>query len=149
MAEEKIEDGQTLEELLAEAKTLGIKLPRLSSAGVKDRSTKNIAKEEVRQKKQFIRILQLAIANKKDDAQMEPIDKRRILLVSRFKAVKSRTRANTYSDANLKAWIEELDMINNNPKSWNKITAKGTKGFTPSNKKKKTARDILDSMDLE
>lgn len=135
--------------LIEEAKTLGIELPRLSLAGLRVKDPKIVAKEEIRQKKQFIHLLQTAIAKNKANAKMKPIDKRRALLVSRFKAVKSRNRPSTYSDANIKAWIEELNMINNNPKSWNKVTKNGTVNFVPGNKKKKTARDVLDEMDLE
>ena len=146
-AETKDDDLKTA--LIEEAKTLGIELPRLSLAGLRVKDPKIVTKEEIRQEKQFIHLLQTAIAKNKANARMKPIDKRRALLVSRFKAVKSRNRPSTYSDANLKAWIEELNMINNNPKSWNKVTKNGTVNFVPGNKKKKTARDILDEMDLE
>lgn len=136
-------------ELLEEAKTLGIKLPRLSIGGLKTKDPKTVAKEELRQKKQFNHLLRHAIAKKKAEAKMKPIEKRRAVLIARLKVVKSRTRAHTYSDANIKAWIEELNLINGNPNSWNQITVKGTKPYTPGNKRKKTARDILDGMDLE
>lgn len=133
--------------LIKEATTLGIPLPKLSVAGIKDK--KNIDKETARQKVQFNHILQDAIDKHKANAKMKPIDKRRELLKSRFKAVKSQTRAVTYSDANIKAWLEEDKMIRDNPKSWVKVTKNGTIPFTPANKRKKTAKEILDTMDLE
>ena len=135
--------------LIEEATSLGLKIPRLSIGGLKDKKPENITKEEARQKKQFIDLLKTMIAKHKANAKMKPIEKRKALLVSRLKAVKARDRAYTYTDAIIKAWLEELEMINNNPKAWNKTTVNGTKPYTPSNKKKKTALDILDSMDLD
>lgn len=145
----EVESGDLKATLIAEAEALGIKLPRLSYAGVKDKKPENLAKEKVRQDKQFIHLLQDAIAKHKANAKLKPIEKKRALLIARMKAVKSQTRAHTYSDAIINAWIEELKLIDSNPKSWNKITVNGTKPYTPSNKRKKTARDILDGMDLE
>ena len=146
MAEEKPKE---VDVLMAEAKTLGLDIPRLSIAGLRSKDPKNVAKEEARQAKQLVYLLKVSIEKAKEKARTKPIKKRRALLVSRFKAVKARDRAFTYSDANIKAWLEELNLIDSNPKSWNKITAKGTLPFTPSNKKKKSARDILDGMDFE
>lgn len=145
MAKEKL-DTEKIEE---EAKSLGVKKSRTTMAGFKDKDPAKIAKETAKHDKLANKRLESRIDRAKADAKLKPIDKRRMLLVARFRAVKSRHRPNTYSDANIKAWIEELEMINNNPKSWNKITANGTIPFTPANKKKRTARDILESMDLE
>lgn len=153
MAETEIKEAKKVDDLrvtlIKEAAALGLKLPRLSFAGVKDKKPENLAKEKARQDKQFIHLLQTAIAKHKEVAKMKPIEKKRALLIARFKAVKSQTRANTYSDANIKAWLEELDLIDRNPKSWNKITVNGTKPYIPSNKRKKTSKEILDGMDLE
>lgn len=137
------------EKIAAEAKALGIKPSRVSLSGFKDKSPDKLAKEEARNKKLIEKRLKGRVAQAKENAKKKPIEKRRGLLVARLKAVKSRRRPNTYSDANIKAWIEELDLIDNNPKSWNKATANGTKPYTPGNKKKRTARDILDGMDLD
>ena len=153
MAKEKDVDPKVAEDekLLTEAKTLGITRSKVSMSGfnVKDLSPEKIAKEEDKQNKLADKRLKTRVEQAKLDAKKKPIEKRKALLVSRFKAVKSRTRPNSYSDANIKAWIEELNMINNNPKSWNKLTKNGTIPFIPGNRKKKTAHEILDGMDLE
>ena len=153
MAKEKDVDPKIAEDekLLAEAKTLGVTRSKVSMSGfnVKDLSPEKIAKEEDKQNKLADERLKTRVEQAKLDAKKKPIEKRKALLVSRFKAVKSRTRPNSYSDANIKAWIEELNMINNNPKSWNKLTKNGTIPFIPGNRKKKTAHEILDGMDLE
>ncbi len=136
--------------LLEKAKLLNIKLPRVSLAGFKFRDkAEKLSKEEVRQEKEQIKWLKSVIASAEARAKMKPIEKRRALLRARFRAVKNRKRPNTYSDKNIKAWLEELDLIERNPKSWNTITKNGTLNYTPSNKKKKSARDTLDGMDLE
>ena len=118
-------------------------------AGFKDQKPEKIAEETERHNKLADKRLSNRIAKAKADAKKKPIDKRRDLLVARMRAVKSRVRTVTYSNKNLEAWIEELEMINHNPKSWNKITKNGTLPYTPGNKKKKTARDKLDEMDLD
>jgi hypothetical protein len=148
-AKAKPEEKAEVDILIAEAKRLGLKIPKISIAGFKSKKPGDIEKEKARVKKQLVHLLQHAIANAKANAKLKPIDKRRALLRSRFKAVKARDRAHTYSDKNIKAWLEELKMINNNPKSWNKLTKNGTVPFVPGNRKKKTARDILDGMNLE
>lgn len=144
-AEEKEE--KEAKKIAAEAKALGIKPSRVSLSGFKDKNPDKIAKEEARNKKLIAKRLKVRVAQAKE--KKTPIEKRRELLVARLRAVKSRRRANTYSDENIKAWVEELNMIDNNPKSWIKATASGTKPYTPGNKKKRTARDILDGMDLD
>ena len=152
MAENKeIKETKSTEEeaIFAEAKSLGIKIPRTLMAGFKDKKPEKIAAEELRQKKNVLGIVKRAIAKTKEDAKKKPIDRRRELLVARFKAGKSRTRAQTYSDKNIEAWLEEYNLIQANPKSWNKITSNGKKPFAPGNKKKRTAKAILDSMDLD
>ena len=132
-----------------EAKSLGITSSKVSMTGFKDNKPEKVEKEKERHKKLVAKRLASRIAKAKATAKMKPIDKRKAVLVARFKVVKSRTRPNTYTDANIKAWLEEYNMINNNPKAWNKITKNGTVGFVPGNKKKKTAKDILNGMDLE
>jgi len=147
--EEKVETE--IEALEKEAKALGIKKSRIAMAGFsnkKGRKPVEIVKESARAQKKANGRLARRVETAKAKAKMKPIDKRKALLVSRFKAVKSRTRPRTYTDKNIKAWLEELDMIERNPKSWNSQTKKGTIPFVPSNKKKKTAQEILDGMDL-
>lgn len=136
-------------ELVTEAKLLGIKLPRLSIAGLGTKDLKVVANEELRQKKQFNRLVRAAITKHKTAAKMKPIDKRKALLLGRFKAAQTRIRANTYSDKNMKAWIEELNVINSNPKAWIASTKNGKLPFAPGNKKNRSALEILDGMDLE
>jgi len=145
---EKTED----EKLLAEAKELGVTRSKISvSPGfrTKDSTPEKLAKEENKQNKLADERLKDRVEQAKVNAKIKPIDKRKNLLVSRFKAVKSRARPNNYSDANIKAWLEELKMIDNNPKSWNKVTKNGTIPFIPDNRRKKTAKEMLDSMDLD
>lgn len=142
-------DADNLEGLIEEAKALGIKLPKVSLAGLKSKKPEDIEKEKTRLAKGRIEWLKTMIAKKKAEAKMKPIDKRRAVLAARFRAVKSRNRAHTYTNKNIEAWLEEYNLINSNPKSWNKITSNGTKSYTPGNKRKKSAKDILDGMDLE
>ncbi len=137
-----------VDSLIEEAELLGIRIPRTSTAGFKSKKPEDLEKEKVRVAKNKIKWLQIMIAKAKVLAKMKPIDKRRELLKSRFKAIRSRDRAHTYSNKNVEAWIEEYNLINSNPKSWNKITTNGTKPFTPGNKKRQTAKDKLDGMDL-
>ncbi len=148
-AKAEAEAADALVELVEEAKSFGIKLPRVSIAGFKSIKPEDIEKENIRQAKERIVWLRTMVAKAKIEAKMKPIDKRRKMLKGRFKAIRSHTRANTYSNKNVEAWLEEYNLINHNPRSWNKITANGTKPFTPGNRKKKSAKDILDSMDLE
>ncbi len=135
--------------LIKEAETLGIKIPRTSLAGLKSKKPEDIEKEKARIEKGLIEWLQIMIAKAKVEARMKPIDKRRKLLAGRFKAVRSRKRAHTYSDKNIEAWLEEYSLIKNNPKRWNEITENGKKPYTPGNKKKMTAKDRLDAMNLD
>jgi len=149
MVEEKAKTER--EKLLAEAKALGVTRSKISVAGlnIKDKTPEKVAKEEARMNKLADERLKARVEQAKLDAKKKPIDKRRDIIVARFKAIKSRTRPHTYSDKNIKAWLEELNMINNNPKSWVKVTKNGTIPFVPGNRKKKTAKEILDEMDLD
>ena len=142
-------DAAGVEKLIEEATSLGLKIPRISIAGFKGKTPEDLIKEKARVKKQLIDLLTTMIAKHKANAKLKPIEKRKAVLAARFKAVKSRTRAHTYSDKNIAAWLEEYNLIKDNPKSWNKITANGTKPYTPGNKRKMTAKDRLDAMDLE
>ena len=135
--------------LIKEAETLGIKIPRTTIAGFKAKKPQDLEKEKVRIEKNLLKWLQTMITKAKAIAKLKPIEKRRAVLVARLKAVKSQARAHTYTDVILRSWIEELDMIDRNPKSWNTATVKGTKPYIPASKRKKTAKDILDGMDLE
>lgn len=133
-----------------EARALGIKTSTVKLAGFKDKSKSDkMEKEQERQKKLLNKRTAKRIEKAKAKANMKPIEKRRNLLRSRLRAVKARERANTYSDANIKAWLEELQLIDSSPKMWNQLTNKGTVNFIPGNKKKRTMRDVVDSMDLE
>jgi len=133
-----------------EAAALGIVGSKVKLSTFKGRDNPVAAeKEKARHDKLAAQRLQNRIAQAKANAKLKPIDKREALLVARFKAIKSKVRPNTYTDKNIKAWIEELKMINRNPKSWNKATANGTKPYVPDNRKARTASDILDGMDLE
>ena len=141
------------EKLEAEAKALGITKSKVRMAGFTIRGKtpppEVITAEEERHKKLSEEKLKIRVEEAKQRAKIKPIDKRRNLIKSRFKAVRNKTRANTYSNKNIEAWLEELNMIENNPKSWIKLTNNGTIPFIPGNKKKKTAKEILDSMDLD
>ena len=147
-SKEKAADDQKAT-LIKEAEALGIKIPRTSMASFKGTKPEDIEKERLRIEKDLIKWLETVIRATKANAKLKPIDRRRALLIGRFKAVKSQNRANTYTGQILEAWIEELNLINNNPKSWNKITVNGTKPYTPGNKRKMTAKDRLAAMDLD
>ena len=143
------EKEKAKDEIETDVRTLSIKKSKISMTGFKSKKPAEFAKEEKRQKEFAEKRIVNRIAKAKADAKMKPIDKRRAVLAARFKAVKARKRTSTYSNKNIEAWLEEYNLIQNNPKSWNRITAKGTRPFQPGNKKKKTAKDILDEMDLE
>lgn len=147
MAKEETEKAE-IDNLIEEAKQLGIKISKTSTAGFKSKKPGDLEKEKVRIAKNHITWLKIMIAKAKAEAKMKPIDKRRALLRGRFKAIRSRTRAHTYTNKNVEAWLEEFNLIKNNPRSWNRITANGTKPFTPGNRRKKTAKDMLDEMNL-
>lgn len=146
-AERDLQDKS--DDVEGEAKTLGVKQSKTTLSSFKDKNPDKLEKERVRQEKLKANRTEKRIAKAKALAKLKPIDKRRNLLRSRFRAVTSRARPNTYSNANLEAWIEELNMIDDNPKQWNRITKNGTVNFTPGNKKKQTARDKLDAMNLD
>ena len=137
--------------LEAEAKKLGIKRSRVAMSGfnIKDKTTEKTAKEENRHNKLADDRLKARVAKKKALAKMQPIDHRKALLAGRFRAVRARVRANTYTNANIAAWTEEYNLICNNPKQWKNITKNGTVPYSPGNKRKKTAKELLDSMNLD
>lgn len=135
--------------LSEEAKLLGIKSSVVRMAGFKSNKPEDIAKEKKRHEALVAKRIEKRIAKAKRDDKLKLIDKRRLLLVARFNAVKSEKRPNTYSNANLKAWLEEYNMIKANPKSWNKQTGNGTKPFVPGNRRKKTPKEQLQGMDLD
>ena len=132
-----------------EAKLLGVKKSRVVMTGYKGKKADMVEKETARHKKLVEKRLENRIARAKKVAKMKPIDLRKAALKSRFKTVQSGKRQAIYTDAILRAWIEELDLINSNPKAWNKATKNGTRSYTPGSKKKQTAKDILDKMDLD
>ena len=151
--EEKVEakaakETATLEE---EARKLGVKRSKVSMGGfnVKDKTPDKAAKEEYRHKILADRRLKARVAKAKAVAKMKPIEKRKVLLIGRFKAIRARVRAHTYSDKNIEAWREEYELIINNPKRWIRITENGKKPYTPGNKRKKSAKEQLDSMNLD
>lgn len=144
------EEKTKAESLEEEAKRLGVTKTKVSISGynIKDKTTEKIAKEEKKHQELADKRLKGRVAQAKLDAKKKPIDKRKTLLVSRFKAVRSRVRPHTYSNANIEAWTEEYNLIVNNPKRWNLITKNGKIPFAPGNKRKRTAKEILDGMDL-
>ncbi len=153
-SEEKAEakSDAKADKIAREAEQLGVKASKVSITGYKSKkgvTQAQIEKEEKKHKDLAAKRTEKRIAKARIEARMKPIDKRKALLAGRFKAVRSRTRAHTYSEANLKAWIEEFNLIKNNPKGWNKITQNGKLNYTPSSKKKKTAKDILDGMNFD
>ena len=139
-------------ETAREAEQLGIKKSKVKITGYKNKkgvTPTQIEKEEKRHNDLAAKRTENRIAKAKADAKMKPIDKRKALLEGRFKAVRNRTRAHTYSDKNIEAWLEEYKLITNNPRAWNKITENGKVNYTPGNKKKKTAKDLLDGMNFD
>lgn len=132
-----------------EVKTLGIKKTKVSMGAFKDKKAGAFEKEKKKQEINIAKRMVSRIARVKAEAKLKPIDKRRNLLKARGRSVKDQIRPNTYPEKELKAWIEELNMIENNPKTWNNLTQNGKIPFVPGSKKKKTAKDILDGMDLD
>ena len=145
MAKEKAETSNVSEE----ARTLGVKGSRIKMAGFKDKDPVKIEKEKAKHQKLVEERIKKRVAKAKELAKLKPIDKRKALLVGRFKAIRARGRTYTYSNKNVEAWREEYEMIKNNPKSWIEATSNGTKPYTPGNKRKKSAKELLDSMDLD
>lgn len=142
-----------LDKLRAEGDALGVSDSRVMLAGYKNKSKEGaVEKEMARQGKLLKKRRTNRIAKKKKLAKMKPIDIRRALLAGRLNAVKNEgiriMRANAYGDKVIKAWIEEYNQIVNSPKQWNRLTSNGTMPYQPGNKKK-TTRQLLDSMDLD
>ena len=149
IAKEKKTERETL---LAEAEELGVTMSKMKMSGFtvrgKPPDPAALARERKRQENLVDERLKNRVEQAKLNAKLKPIEKRKNLIVSRFKAIRSNSRANTYSNKNIEAWLEELKLIESSPKSWVKLTMNGTKPYIPGNKKKKSARDILDGMDL-
>ena len=134
-----------------EAAMLGVKKSRIkmSSFDVKNKNPEKIAKESARHEKLAAARLKNRVAKAKAKAKAKPIEKRKAMLVGRFRAVRSKVRPNTYTNKMIEAWTEEYNLIINSPRQWNKITKNGTVPYTPGNKKKMTAKERLDGMNLE
>ncbi len=142
------EEAQTKVE--EEAKALGVKKTRVVMAGFKEKSNSDkMDKEKARHKKLVKKRMVRRIEKAKEKAKMKPIDKRKALLASRLKAHRARQRARTYSDKTIQAWLEEYQLIVNSPKMWNQLTKNGKDNYVPGNKKERTMRDVLDSMNLD
>ncbi len=148
MADEKKEAkaAATLEE---EAEKLGVKKSIVSLTGynIKDKTPEKTAKEQARHEALANKRLKVRVAGAK--VKMKPVEKRKALLVGRFRAVKAKVRANTYTNANIEAWTEEYNLIISSPKQWNKITKNGTVPYTPGNKKKRNAKERLEGMNFD
>lgn len=151
MADEEKQKAKATATLEEEAAKLGVKKSKvlMSSFDVKNKTPEKIAKEAERHEKLVAQRLKNRVVKAKAKAKMKPIDKRKALIVGRFRAVKAKTRAHTYTNKMIAAWTEEYELIISNPKQWNAITKKGTKPYTPGNKKKMTAKERLDGMDLD
>lgn len=151
MADEEKKKAKATATIEDEAEKLGIKKSKviMSSFDVKNKTPEKIAKEAARHEKLAAERLKKRVDKAKVKAKMKPIDKRKALLVGRFRAVRSRVRAHTYTNKMIAAWTEEYELIINNPKQWNRITKNGTKPYTPGNKKKMTAKERLDGMKLD
>lgn len=151
MTKEDKPEEETLEQ---EAKRLGVTKSKVDMSGFMSLNTQGktpdkITKEQKRQEKLANERLAARVAQKKIDDKKTPIEKRKELIVGRFKAVRSKTRAHTYTDKMIEAWTEEYNLIKRSPKQWIKITDNGKIPFAPGNKRKKTAKELLDSMNLE
>ena len=141
--------ANTKETDLDEAKALGVKESKVKMSSFKDKDSVKIERETKKHEKLCALRIENRIAKAKVLAKMKPIDKRRALLVGRFKAVRAKARTYTYSDKVIEAWTEEFKVINNDPKMWITATANGTTQFVPGNRKKKTPKERLDAMDLD
>ena len=148
-AEAEVEADEEADDIERERKSLGIAESKIGMAGFKSKKPHEIEKEVKRHAELVKKRTINRIAKAKTKVKAGKMGERKLNLTGRLKAVRSRTRPNTYSEANLKAWIEELNMINNNPKGWAKQTKNGTIPYTPGTKKKKSQKDIIDSMDLD
>lgn len=134
-----------------EAEKLGVKKSKVGMAGynIKDKTPEKTAREKARHDKLAAERLKNRVAKAKLKAKMKPIEKRKALFVGRFKAIRSRVRASTYTNATVEAWTEEFNLIINNPRQWIKVTKNGTVPYSPGNKRKKTAKELLDGMNLD
>lgn len=158
-AEEKVAAAKEAEEIVAKeasetlaekAAALGITPSKVSLTGFKGKdSPEKTLKEQKRHDKISESRLENRIAKAAAADKMKPIEKRQALLKSRFRNIKSKTRPAAYSDKNLKAWLEEYELIQANPKAWDIATKNGTIPYVPGDRKKKTPKDKIDGMDLE
>lgn len=137
------------DKMAEEAEILGVTKSKIKVSGYKEKDPGKVAKELARHKKQVDQRVKNRIEKTKVKAKMTPIQIRKALLVGRFKAVRAKSRERTYSNKIIEAWTEEFNMINNNPKQWIKLTSNGMQQFTPGNKKKQSAKELLDSMNLD
>lgn len=151
MAKEETQSNR--EKLLAEAKALGVTRSKIDMTSFtvrgKTPAPAVLAAETEKQEKLADKKLKARVEQAKVDAKKKPIEKRMELLKGRFRAVTSESRAHTYSDKNLKAWLEEYNLIKDNPKMWIKLTNNGKIPFVPDNRKKKTTKQILEAMNLD
>lgn len=132
-----------------EAKMLGVKKSKVSMGGFKSKGPADTERESRKQSEAANLRVKNRVAKAKKVAKQKPIDVRRTFLQSRFKAVRARIRPNNYSDALIKIWIKELEVIDNNPKHWIKETQNGSVPYPRADKKHRSARSLLDSMDLD
>lgn len=146
-AESEAENAK--EKIDKEAKELGIKKTRIKMAGFKNKDPDKLEKAFNKHKKLRDKRTVKRIEKAKINKAMKPVDKRRNLLKARLRSVKEENRAITYSSKVVEAWLEELNLIERSTKTWNKLTKNGTVNYIPGNKKKRTMKDILDSMDLD
>jgi hypothetical protein len=125
-----------------QANSLGITPSRVNLSGFKDKEPAKLDKE-IRKHEELV---DTRIANRIDkakaDSKLTAIDKRRLQLQARLKAVRSGKRPRSYPRLVVMAWIEELKLIEANPKGW-KV------GWTPNKQKKQTPTEILESMNLD
>jgi hypothetical protein len=151
------EDKKTAKEeakIEKEAKALGVANSRVSLTGFKEKSNPaKLEKEQKRQDKLKLERTQARVEKAKAKSKQKPIEERRLILISRLRASRDEgkkvMRARAYTDKNIKAWIEELELIENNPKQWNRSTKNGTAPYVPGNKRKKSTQEILDGMNLD
>jgi hypothetical protein len=132
-----------------EAKVLGVDKSKTNLSSYKTKGPADTAREAKKQEELIAKRVKNRVAKKKALAKKKPIEVRRALLTSRFKAIRARTRPNNYSEAMINAWIEELKVIDNNPKLWNKETNNGQFPYPRPAKGKRSAQSLLDSMDLD
>lgn len=139
------DEAPNVEEVEAEQETItltqNITIPQsavtLDSKSMAD--PRLLQKEEAKQKELAAKRKKNRVAKIKAKPRT-PIQVRKAILAARLRKVKNR-QSHTYRKEQLIAWAKEYEIIQNRPKSWSQGCVRA--------KKKKTAQDFIDELNID